>query len=89
VDFAENVQRNPWKRKVVNKMDNTIDSAAEKREKAPIGICKIDNGWEVKRNWDTKKVVEGVSHLDYEYFSETFAFPTIDEALAKVKELAN
>jgi len=51
-----------------------------------ITIRKISNGWIIKHEWEEK--VEKDKYTDTEYNDEKFAFSTLDEALAKIKELA-
>lgn len=55
-------------------------------ETAPFSVKKISNGYEITRSWESK-TANGSSY-EYDYVSESYAFPTLDEALAKVKELS-
>ena len=48
---------------------------------------RIGNGWVVTHSYETEFTDRG-GHKDTDYHNEQFAFPTLDEALTKMKEMA-
>jgi len=57
-------------------------------ESESIEITKLKNGWQLSHSWKTTDTLSD-GRKDTNYHSEAFAYPTLEEATAKITELAS
>ena len=52
-----------------------------------INLTKLKNGWQVKYSWE-EITTNSKGDKDTDWKDESYAYPTLEEALAQTKELA-
>ena len=57
------------------------------RQDEDIRLTKLKNGWEVEYSWEESFTDRG-GHKDTDWKNEAYAFPTLEEAIGKMSELA-
>lgn len=68
-------------------MDAIQPSNARDKKNAAFTVKRIQTGWEVSRGWEER--TEGKDgRFNYDFLSETYAYPTLEEALDKIQSLA-
>ncbi len=62
-------------------------SSGYNNSSANINLRKIENGFQVSYSKEDKKINASGDNFLYDYINNTYAFATLEEAVAKVQEL--